>query len=77
MTLLFQIFGAVLIGVGAYVQVKLSDYLQFFEAGSANATALLLIVVGALTLVIGFFGCCGAIKENNCMVMTVSCMQQE
>ncbi|XP_067934807.1 CD63 antigen-like isoform X2 [Watersipora subatra] len=68
--LLFFIFGAVLIGVGAYVQVKLSDYLQFFEAGSANATALLLIVVGALTLVIGFFGCCGAIKENNCMVMT-------
>lgn len=37
-----------------------------------NATAILIIAIGALTLVIGFFGCCGAIKENRCMVLTVS-----
>nr|XP_042897256.1 CD63 antigen [Parasteatoda tepidariorum] len=30
----------------------------------------ILIVVGCIIFVVAFFGCCGAVKENHCMVMT-------
>lgn len=71
-----QLAGAALIGVGAYVQAKLADYFVFFDTGTnVNATAILIIAVGALTLLIGFFGCCGAYRKNHCMVMTVSMLR--
>ena len=31
-----------------------------------------IIAAGSLLIVIGFFGCCGAIKENKCMLGVVS-----
>lgn len=31
-----------------------------------------IIVAGCVTTIISFFGCCGAIKENPCMLNTVS-----
>jgi len=30
-----------------------------------------IIVLGSLIFIISFFGCCGAAKENRCMIMTV------
>jgi CD63 antigen len=33
---------------------------------------VLLVVVGITVFVVAFFGCCGAVKENHCMIMTVS-----
>lgn len=32
----------------------------------------LLIGVGCVLLVIGFLGCCGAVRESRCMLLTVS-----
>lgn len=32
----------------------------------------LLIVIGAVIFIVAFFGCCGAVKENACMTLTVS-----
>ncbi|NXC97896.1 TSN8 protein, partial [Certhia familiaris] len=29
----------------------------------------LLIAVGAIIMILGFLGCCGAVKENRCMLM--------
>jgi len=31
----------------------------------------IIIVVGAIVLVVGFLGCCGAIRESQCMLATV------
>ena len=67
-----QLAGLGLIIAGAVVQSELSTYFDFF-GGSVSAAAILLIVVGVVIFVIGFFGCCGAYKENYCMTMTVSC----
>lgn len=67
----WQLFGIALIAVGAYVQSQLHEYLNFFDT-NVNGPAILLIVVGLVIFVISFFGCCGAIKENYCMVLTVS-----
>ena len=32
--------------------------------------SVFIIIVGVIVFVIGFLGCCGAIKENYCMVTT-------
>ena len=36
------------------------------------SAANLLIVTGAFVMAIGFVGCIGAIKENRCLLLTVS-----
>lgn len=67
--LIFFIAGLALIIAGAVTLTKLSEYLEFM-GGSATGLAILVIIVGCIIFIIGFFGCCGAYKENYCMVMT-------
>lgn len=67
--LIFYLAGIVLIVAGALVQTKFRDYFVFF-GGQFNSAAVLLIVVGVIVFTVGFFGCCGAYKENHCMIMT-------
>lgn len=31
----------------------------------------LMIAIGVIIMVLGFLGCCGAIKENRCMLLLV------
>ena len=67
--LIFVIAAIALIAVGAYVQIKLTDYYDFF-GNDYTGPGIVLIVVGALIFLIAFFGCMGAVKENYCMTMT-------
>ena len=69
--LALQLAGLGLIIAGAIVQTKFDTYFEFVGS-SFSAAAILLIVVGSIIFIIGFFGCCGAYKENYCMTMTVS-----
>ncbi|XP_039880536.1 tetraspanin 34 [Simochromis diagramma] len=69
--------GAVILGVGIWVQVDRSSFLDILDevedASSLSQLAnvsYLLIAVGAVLLLIGFLGCCGAIRENKCMLLT-------
>ena len=36
-----------------------------------NSTAVLILIVAIGSIIISFFGCCGAYKESRCMVGTV------
>jgi CD63 antigen len=36
-----------------------------------SASPIALIVVGSIVFVVAFYGCCGAIRESHCMVVTV------
>jgi CD63 antigen len=56
---------------GATIQIRYSTYINFLGDTFLSAP-ILLIAVGAVIAVMGFFGCCGAIRENYCMSMTVS-----
>ncbi|KAM5181832.1 CD63 antigen [Mantella aurantiaca] len=66
--LLFWICGIALIGLGIYVQVYLNKSLAI--SASASGAPIVLIAVGVVIFFISFFGCCGAAKENYCMVTT-------
>jgi len=68
--LVFFIAGLTLIIAGAVVETKFKSYFTFFEGSSFSSAAVVLIAAGCIIFIIGFFGCCGAIKENYCMVMT-------
>jgi len=63
------LIGAILIGVGTYIHVQMSDYLNYFDDSYINASVLF-IILGAIVLILGFFGCCGACTENSCMMFT-------
>ncbi|XP_041719302.1 tetraspanin-1-like [Coregonus clupeaformis] len=69
--------GAAILGVGIWVKVDSGSILGFLQ-GIKDAPAemsqilnvgYLLIAVGAVLLVIGFLGCCGAMKESRCMLL--------
>ncbi|XP_063333328.1 tetraspanin 34a [Pelmatolapia mariae] len=69
--------GAVILGVGIWVQVDSNSFLDILDevedASSLSQlvnVSYLLIAVGAVLLVIGFLGCCGAIRESKCMLLT-------
>lgn len=62
--------GLALITVGIVVHSKLTVYLAFFGT-QTNPLAILLLAMGAIVFVIGFFGCCGAYKRNYCLAIAV------
>ncbi|KAF5307691.1 hypothetical protein FQR65_LT06746 [Abscondita terminalis] len=67
-----QLGSIAFIVIGVLVKVGLNDVVKVFEKLDVDLTIapILMIVVGSIVLVISFFGCCGAIKENTCMLTT-------
>jgi len=69
---LFFIVGCALLGVGIYLKVgdnKFIDVAEELSTISKYATlGNLMIAVGVIILIVAFFGCCGAIKENKCLL---------
>ena len=63
-------------GVGIYSKVGENDYLDVAENLSSISKYVtlgnLLIAVGAIIIVVAFFGCCGAVTENQTMLTIVS-----
>ena len=69
--LFLQLSGLAVIVVGAVIKLKYSAYIQVSSSGVITAPVFL-IIIGAIIFIVGFLGCCGAWKENYCMVTTVS-----
>jgi hypothetical protein len=67
--LIFALVGLVLMGFGIYVQLEAKDYLNFLGDNYTN-TPVFIIILGGIIFVVAFFGCCGAMKENKCMMYT-------
>uniref|UniRef100_UPI0037E96328 CD63 antigen n=1 Tax=Semicossyphus pulcher TaxID=241346 RepID=UPI0037E96328 len=63
----FWLCGLALIVVGILVQMALHKTLMIKDA-SASGAPIVVIAVGVVIFFIAFFGCCGAWKENYCMV---------
>jgi len=69
--LLFAVSGITLIITGGVIQGLYSTYLDFLGNQFLSAP-MLFIIVGSVIFLVAFFGCCGAIRENGCMVLTFS-----
>lgn len=69
--LLFVISGIALIVTAALIQTFYASYLDFLGSQFLSAP-MLFIIVGVVIFLVAFFGCCGAVKESNCMMMTFS-----
>jgi len=70
--LLFVIFGVILIVAGTVTKTGYNKYIEFLNTDGLSAPPNLFIVAGSVMLLIAFLGCCGAVRENHCMIMTYS-----
>ncbi|XP_069837281.1 tetraspanin-1 [Dendropsophus ebraccatus] len=68
--------GGTLLGVGIWVSVDSTSFLKIFGTIPNGVAAqfvnvgYFLIAIGALLLILGFLGCCGAQKESKCLLIT-------
>ena len=76
---LFQVIGCVVLGLGIYVLVDSASLVTLVDKSGVgddiNITAFttaayIFIVVAVFVVILAFFGCFGAIKENKCMLGT-------
>lgn len=71
-----QITGLVLLSVGAAIKAVYYGYHVFLDDQYFSAPNLL-IAVGLIILLVSFLGCCGAVKENHCMIVSVGMLSRE
>ncbi|XP_033231067.1 CD63 antigen-like [Belonocnema kinseyi] len=67
--LLFVITGIILISIGSVIHGVYHSHQDFLD-NKFFSVPNLLIAVGVIIFFIAFFGCCGAVRENYCMVVT-------
>ncbi|KAM8973578.1 tetraspanin-8 [Pelodytes ibericus] len=67
---LFWLCGCVILGVSIWLRVSkdAQEKLNIQSSGLLSAIDLM-IAVGAIIMVLGFFGCCGAMKESKCLLL--------
>jgi hypothetical protein len=74
---LLQLCGLAILIAGAltYVNIDKANYFMDKVNDEVNFSAppIALIVVGSIIFIIAFYGCCGAIQESHCMIVTVRC----
>uniref|UniRef100_A0A8C0IMI8 Tetraspanin 1 n=1 Tax=Chelonoidis abingdonii TaxID=106734 RepID=A0A8C0IMI8_CHEAB len=69
--------GLAVLGIGIWVKVDGGSFVQILGAAAPQLMQLinvgyLCITVGTFLLLMGFLGCCGAMKESKCLLLTVS-----
>ncbi|KAM9672581.1 tetraspanin-8 isoform 2-T2 [Trichechus inunguis] len=67
-----QLSGLLILGVAIWVRVNQGNQEIFGHEDSHaqfRVSANIMISVGAIIMILGFLGCCGAIKESRCMLI--------
>lgn len=61
--------GIILIAVGAYAMAEASKFSYLFgEEDTLTTVAGLMVGVGVIIFIVGFCGCCGAVKQSTCLL---------
>lgn len=68
-----QLVGCGLVGVGIWILVDdtLKEMAKVTALSILTYSGIAIIALGAIIMVIGFFGCCGAIRESQCLLSMV------
>ncbi|XP_013190036.1 CD63 antigen [Amyelois transitella] len=70
--LLFAATGLFILIVGIRAEIKAAPYVDLTDENFYTSGPIVLIIVGVIVFIVAFFGCCGAVKENHCMIVTFS-----
>ena len=75
-----QLSGVAILGVGIWILAdpNLEDYIEVIHTTDQEyfkITAYILIAFGAFVFLVGFCGCCGAIRNSKCLLGFVSTFQ--
>jgi len=62
--------GIAVLGVGIYSRIKVGDWDSIIDDSTIPNAANLMIAAGCFVMVIGFLGCCGAWRENKCLLIS-------
>ncbi|XP_021534263.1 tetraspanin-8 [Neomonachus schauinslandi] len=69
---LFWLCGILILGVAIWIRVS-KDGQEILNSGdfatSPYISVNILIAVGSIIMILGFLGCCGAVKESRCMLL--------
>ncbi|XP_039956553.1 CD63 antigen [Bactrocera neohumeralis] len=68
--IVFLVCGVLIIVLGSFMVGNLGDISSFDEAINVDTLPILIIILGCIIFVISFVGCCGAIRENSCLMTT-------
>jgi len=70
--LIFSLSGLAILIVGSVLLSRVTDWDHLVSDTDAGSTApqITLIVVGVFIFLVATLGCCGAIRENRCMLIT-------
>ncbi|KAH7644165.1 cd81 antigen-like protein [Dermatophagoides farinae] len=67
---IFWLTGVFILSLFAYLYWDSQNYLDIQEISTHYVTPFIaLLILGALMTIIGFLGCCGAIRESKCLLL--------
>uniref|UniRef100_A0A8C4VD17 Tetraspanin 8 n=1 Tax=Gopherus evgoodei TaxID=1825980 RepID=A0A8C4VD17_9SAUR len=66
---LFWMCGCIILGVSIWMRVSKAAQEDLNLDSSLFSAVDLMIAVGSIIMVLGFLGCCGAMKESQCMLI--------
>lgn len=70
--LIFVTIGVLLIVFGSLMLSSMQKSTDFEGSVKSLSFPISVIVIGCVTFLVAFFGCCGTIRENACLTKTVS-----
>ena len=70
-----QLAGAAILGIGIWTEIDPGQFDAFLGNSGYALPAKILIAAGAFVMVVGFLGCCGAIKESRPLLGAVCSCQ--
>ncbi|PIK34325.1 hypothetical protein BSL78_28849 [Apostichopus japonicus] len=62
--------GAVVLSIGSWMLAKSNEFLDLFSEDTLVVVAGMMVGVGCFAFLVGFCGCCGALKESKCLLYT-------
>ncbi|KAG7323762.1 hypothetical protein KOW79_013464 [Hemibagrus wyckioides] len=68
---IFWLMGSLVLAVGLWLRLE-NDTVSLLNSDTAPVTffigVYILIAAGGLVMLVGFFGCCGAVRESQCLL---------
>ncbi|KAK9298687.1 hypothetical protein QLX08_008055 [Tetragonisca angustula] len=66
---IFAVCGLGILTLGVIVHLRVTEVTDHIDT-NLTFPSITLIVIGSIIFIISFFGCCGAIRESHCMIIT-------